>query len=350
MKIAPRNIEQFLQRAPTEVQAILLHGPDRGLVRERSDTIIKNILGTLTDPFQISDIPAESLRRNPERLAEESATLPLMGENKIVRITDVAEKDHKTFKAFVTDGNPNALVIALAGELRGASALRRLFDNTPDLASIGCYPDKAGDIRRLVRDFCSQNKVHVTPDALDYLAVHLGSDRMITRQELEKLVVYLGSGDQITETDAMAVVGDNASHSLNIFAILIADGNQRQLMRTWASLRLEGTTPVQVLRATLRHFQRLHQVVTKIASGGTPSTCINALRPPVHFSIRNSFEHQVRIWKADKLNRAMSILHETEEYCKKTSGLGDVVSSMAFLRILRAAQKINKTKIQSTHH
>ena len=350
MKILPRNIEEFLRQPQTNNRAILLHGPDRGLVRERSDTIIKNTLGTLTDPFQISDIPADKLRKEPQLLEEETATLPLSGNSKIVRVTGVTDKDHRTFETFLPDGSPDTIVLLLAGELRATSPLRRLFDKTSDFASIGCYPDEARDIRRLVQGVCNQNEISVTPEALEYLALYLGSDRMVTRQELEKLVVYLGPGDQITETDAMAVVGDSASHSLNTFAILVADGNQGQLMRTWASLRLEGTSPVQILRATLRHFQRLHHVVSNIAIDSSLSTCINALRPPVHFSIRGSFERQAQTWGPDKLSRAMSILVEAEEYCKKTSGIGDVVSSMAFLRILNAARKISGTTPRTGYH
>ncbi len=350
MKIPPRDIEQFLQQAQTDVRAILLHGPDRGLVKERSDTIIKNRLGNPADPFQLAEIPAGSLRKNPGRLAEESATLPLTGNNKIIRVTDAADKDHKTFKTFLSDGDPNSVVIVLAGELRGTSGLRRLFDSTSNLASIGCYPDEARDIRRLVHEFCDQYNIRVTPEALEYLALHLGSDRMVTRQELEKLVLYLGPADQITEADAMAVIGDSAAHSLNVFAILVADGDQHQLMRTWTSLRLEGTSSVQILRSTLRHFQRLHQVVANVAGGGSPSACIKALRPPVHFSVMDSFERQVRAWHPDKLSRAMSILAEAEERCKQTGGIGDVVSGMAFLRILNAARKIAITKKTHRHH
>ena len=350
MKVPPRNIDQFLGQAQTDFGAILLHGPDRGLVRERSETIIKNILGSPVDPFQLAEIPAENLRKNPENLAQEAATLPLTGNNKVIRVTDAGDKDHKTFRDFLSRGDPNSLVIVLAGELRGTSSLKRLFENTTNLASIGCYPDEAHDIRRLVREFCERHNIRLTSEALEYLALHLGSDRMVTRQELEKLVVYLGPAEEITEADAMAVIGDSAAHSLNVFAMLMADGDQQQLMRTWASLRLEGISPIQMLRATLRHFQRLHQVVTNVAGGGSPSACIKALRPPVHFSVRNSFERQVRAWPTDKLSRAMSILAEAEEYCKKTGGIGDIFSSMAFLRILSAARKITITKPPSRYH
>tara|TARA_Y100000588_G_scaffold387691_1_gene486059 strand:+ start:251 stop:1282 length:1032 start_codon:yes stop_codon:yes gene_type:complete len=342
VKISPRNVDQFLGKIPVDIRAVLLHGPDKGLVRERSDTIVKNTLGNPPDPFQISEIPANDLRKDPERLAAESATLPLAGDNKVIRITDVAEKDQKIFNMFLGENSPNALVLVEAGELRGNSALKRLFDNTSELASIGCYPDEARDIRRLVRDFCEQNKLRVTPDALEYLALYLGSDRMVTRQELEKLLVYLGPTDEITEGDAMAVVGDSAAHSLNVFAILVADGNKSHSMRTWASLRLEGINPVQALRTTLRHFQRLHQVAANVAQGGSSSVCINTLRPPVHFSVKEAFERQVHTWSLDKLSRAMMILAEAEEDCKKGGGVGGVVSSMAFLRIVNAAQRLRR--------
>ena len=147
----------------------------------------------------------------------------------------------------------------------------------------------------------------------------------------------------------MAIVGDTASHSLNAFAILVAEGNHRNLTRTWASLKLQGITPVQALRATLHHFQRLHFVVSSASSGQPPDITMKNLRPPVHFSVRESFRQQVRAWNEATINRAMLILTEAERTCKKTGNVGEVTTSMAFLRISNAAKQQNKSKTH-VHH
>jgi DNA polymerase-3 subunit delta len=328
---------------------VLLHGPDNGLVRERSRILVEAAAGTPPDPFRVSDMSANELRKDPALLMVEAAAVPLTRGTKVIRLRDVTDKDCHTLKAFLATRIVDALIVAEAGELRGKSVLKRLFEEAEDGASIACYQDTAQDIRPLIQDFCQQHHLEVTPRALDYLVQHLGLDRMITRRELEKLVTYMGELRSITEADAMAIVGDSASHSLNSFAVALADGQDRHLARTWTNLRLQGTTPVQALRTTLRHFQRLHYVVTSTALGQPSNTSMERLRPPIHFSVREAFQRQVRIWGADKLSRAMLILTEAETQCKQRGGIGEVVTSMAFLRIINAAKKLAKDS-PGRHH
>lgn len=292
---------------------------------------------------------AAKLRKDPTILADEAATIPLTGGNKVIQITDLTETDGNSLKEGLTNSDQAAFIVAEAGELRGRSILKRLFEESEYAASIACYQDSEKDIRHFLQSFCQQHHLKITPGASEYLVQHLGSDRMVTRQELEKLILYLGQVSTITETDAIAIVGDAASHSLNSFAISIADGNSLNLTRAWANLRLQGITPVQALRATLRHFQRLHFVVSSASSGQPPNITIKKLRPPVHFSVRETFHQQVRTWSADKINRAMLILTEAERACKSTGGAGEITSSMAFLRINNAAKQLSKAATHFHH-
>jgi len=349
LKILPSNVEQLLRQPLPTFRAVLLHGPDNGLVVERSRILVQATAGTPPDPFQLSDISASEIRKDPALLIDEAATFPLTGGCKVVRLRDVTEQDCKTLKAFLVTPLDNVLVLAEAGELRGKSGLKRLFEEADDAASIACYQDVTNTISHFIQAFCEQHHFEVTPRALDYLVQHLGSDRMVTRRELEKLVTYMGENRSISEADAMAIVGDSASHSLNNFAVAVADGSDGHMTRTWTSLQLQGTTPVQALRATLRHFQRLHYVVTSAAFGQPSNISMKSLRPPIHFSVREAFQRQAGLWSADKLSRAMRILTEAEAHCKQKGDVGEVTTSMAFLRIINAAKKINK-EAAPRHH
>jgi len=311
--------------------------------------LVQAVAGLPPDPFQVSDISANELRKDPALLIDEAATFPITGGSKVVRLTEVTDQDSETLKAFLTAGLDNVLLLAEAGELRSKSVLKRLFEEADVAASIACYQDMAKTIRRLIQDFCQQNHLEVAPRALDYLVQHLGSDRMVTRRELEKLVTYMGEDNSISEADAMAIVGDNAVHSLNSFAVALADGSDGYMTRRWTSLQLQGTTAIQALRATLRHFQRLHYVVTSAALGQPSNISMKNLRPPIHFSVREAFQRQVGIWSADKLGHAMLILTEAETHCKKKGAAGEVATNMAFLRIINAAKKLNRDAAQHHH-
>ena len=54
MKFSGRKIQQFLDSPAPDVRAVLLYGPDAGLVRERADGLVRGVAGDLGDPFRVS--------------------------------------------------------------------------------------------------------------------------------------------------------------------------------------------------------------------------------------------------------------------------------------------------------
>ena len=51
----------------------------------------------------------------------------------------------------------------------------------------------------------------------------------------------------------------------------------------------EGESPVSVMRALLRHLQRLHLLAARIAGGGSVDEALRAARPPIFFKQQDSF-------------------------------------------------------------
>ena len=60
-KLAPSRIAAFLQRPDPEIRAVLLYGPDEGLVRERAGIVARTICPDLNDPFRVADLGAAAL-------------------------------------------------------------------------------------------------------------------------------------------------------------------------------------------------------------------------------------------------------------------------------------------------
>ena len=61
MKISPRDAEAFLKSPDPAARAVLVYGPDAGLVRERVEALIKGAAGDLADPFRVADFAAKEL-------------------------------------------------------------------------------------------------------------------------------------------------------------------------------------------------------------------------------------------------------------------------------------------------
>jgi len=341
MKVVARKVEALLQKPGPNLRGALLYGPDQGLVRERADRLAKAIVEDLTDPFRVSDLSAADIKNNPTLLLDEAAALSMTSGKRIVRVRGANDDQVDLFAALFTIEKPLSLVIAEAGELRPRSTLRALFEKHNDAAAVGCYLDDASGIDDLIQDICRTHHLTITPDARRHLVDNLGSDRLVSRRELDKLVLYLGDTRHVTASDVIALVGDNAEISLNNFALALADGDHRQVTRALRRLALEGVTSVQAIRGAMRHLHRLHLVAAQVTSGQKVAQAIGSLRPPVHFTARSAVQRQVLSWSAPKLRKAMSILLEAEIECKsRTSSLSTTIANMAFLRIVNAARRL----------
>ena len=81
VKIETRQAAAFL-RNPAKTRAILLHGDDEGLIRDRGAALTKLIAGTLNDPFQVAELDRDGW----PRLADEMSAISMMGGRRVVRV------------------------------------------------------------------------------------------------------------------------------------------------------------------------------------------------------------------------------------------------------------------------
>src|SRR5947209_11687995 len=97
MRLAPARIAAFLQRPDPEIRAVLLYGPDEGLVRERAEAVARSVCSDLKDPFRVADLTGAGLAADPARLADEAAQLSLIGGRRIVRVRGAGDALAKLF-------------------------------------------------------------------------------------------------------------------------------------------------------------------------------------------------------------------------------------------------------------
>ena len=101
----------------------------------------------------------------------------------------------------------------------------------------------------------------------------------------------------------------------------------------------EGASPIAILRAVIRHFQRLHLAAGHLGAGKSPDQAMAALKPPVFFKARDAFRAQLRRWPIDRLARALDMLTEAELDCKSSGPPPNAVCGRALLRIAQAARR-----------
>ena len=91
MKLATSQINGFLQNPPTSVRAILVFGPDTGLVSERLELLASRIVKDKNDPFSVSLLTGAQIAADPSRLYDEAASMSLVGGRRLVRVQQATE-------------------------------------------------------------------------------------------------------------------------------------------------------------------------------------------------------------------------------------------------------------------
>ena len=338
MKLPPAKLASYLKSPDTGTRAALVYGPDAGLVRERAGKIAAAICPDLDDPFRVADLDAKSVSSDAARLNDEASSMSLTGGRRLVRVRDADDGVGAIFTQFFKAPPPgDAFVVVEGGDLSPRSSLRKTFEGAKDAVAIACYLDGPREIAELAREIMAARNIKVAPAAMQYLSLHLGGDRGISRQEIEKLALYVGDGGTVGEDEAIASVGDSAELTVDEVVFAAADGNAQQLERALNRAFGEGAQAVALLRAELRHFQRLHLAGSRIRAGAPEEDALK-FRPPLFFKLVDRFRQQLRLWPPARAEAAMTALNEAEAQSKTTGLPAETICRAALLRIARGAQ------------
>lgn len=334
----PAQIAAFL-RNPRDCRVVLLFGDDAGMIRDRAETLVRAVAGSLDDPFLVTDLPREEIKH----LTNEAAGLSLMGGRRVVRVRDATDAATEPVLALLKT-KAEALVVLEGPAMASKSKLRTALEAAPDCAAIGCYPEEGRALEETIRETLRANGAGIEPDALTWLTQQLGADRASTRAELEKLALYVGPGNRVDLDAAMTCVGDLAGLSMDDALYAATTGDVATADRALEAAIAEGAAPVQVLRAALGHLQKLHRARLAMEEGGmTAGDAVKGVRPPVFSQKVSAFTRSLSLWPAATLTAAMAALAEAERGCKRTGWPDDALCRNAVLTLARRAVAASRT-------
>jgi DNA polymerase-3 subunit delta len=332
------SIGRTLTHPPKDLVAALIFGPDQGLVRERAETLIRAVVPDLRDPFLIADLDDSVLASDPARLFDEAAAIAMLGGRRVVRVRGAGNSLAKLFERFLDEPTGDALVVVEGGDLSKGPGLRRVFDEAENAVAIACYGDNARDLPDIVRDTLKAAGLSIAPNALDDAASRLGSDRGVTRRELEKLALYAHGQKQVTADDVRAVLGDEAEVRAEEALDAAGQGELKRLDLALERLWVSGTSPIGIVRMAMAHFQRLALARAEMEKGETADGAMKKLRPPIPFMRTASFKGQLNNWDTSRLGDALDLLLETEALCKTTGVPPVTVTARALFNIAALAK------------
>ena len=177
MKIQARQIESFVKNPDPKARVILIYGPDDGLVRERATIIGKSVVPDLNDAFNVSNLTSDEIIEDPARLSDEANAISMMGGDRLIRITNAADKIAPYLKDYLANPSDTALIVIEAGNLTPRSPLRKLCEATDTAAALPCYVDDARNAAGLIRETLLHAGYNCPPEVAGWLANNLTGNK-----------------------------------------------------------------------------------------------------------------------------------------------------------------------------
>lgn len=328
MQLRSNQVEAFLTAPPAGIEAVLIYGLDAGLIRERSKALEAAVLGRNPDPFRLVELDEAALEDEPGALYAEAAAISMLGGKKFVRVrttADVAAGALESYLALRESGaaKPDALVVFEAGDIKNTGKLRKLAEASALAAAISCHPDSDESLETLIDRRMKEAGARLDEDAKQLLLERLGSDRGVSRQEIEKLLAYAGAAAGgpvgIRQEDVRAVVGDSALSDVDHLLDAVLAGDSGEAARLAKRLR-NVENPVRILRSLSFRLDRLGY-----GGGG-------------YGRGQSGGGYHAR-WSPKLIARARTLILEAEIGCKTTGLPAEAVLERTLLQLARGARE-----------
>ena len=312
MKLDARRIPAFL-RDPGAVRIVLLHGEDEGLIRHRAEALTIAVIGQKDDPFRVAWLS----REDHGRLAEEASAIAMMGGRRVVRVRDVGEAVLAAVEQ-AASAPGDSLVVLEAPGIASRSKLRSAVEAMANGAAIACYPEEGKGLQDAIQAGLAEAGISLSRDAMAWMLDRVGTDRAMTRGEIEKLILYAGATRTLDLDDVRACVGDQAAVAFDDAVFAASMGDAELADRSIERALNEGIAPVAVTRGVMGHLGRMHLARAHMADGASAAEAVRLLRPPVFFKRVPDFTRALAAWDAPRLSHAMQETRRVELACKQT--------------------------------
>lgn len=335
-------VDAFLARPQPDVFAVLIYGPDAGLVAERAEKLARQALEGSDDPFALIRLDGDEIASDPGRLSDEARTIALFGGKRAIRVRVGGRSIAAGVEGLLGGPQPDSLTILEAGDLKKNAPLRALCEKSPRAAALPCYPDEAGAREKLIEEELRAAGLTIAPDARALLSSSLGADRLAAREDVRKLCLYAMGQGRVEIDDVAAIVADTAEVGMDEAVDAAFGGRPAEVAATLRSLRATGTPASVTLGAALRHALALHRYRAQVDDGRTARAVVEGAGPQIHFRRKDAVERALGRWRSERLAETVTRLGEAVATGRKSAALGEAAAERALLAIAMEAARATR--------
>ena len=307
----------FLKPDPART-GLLIFGADTMRVALKRQDVIAALIGPAGESeMRLDRISASDLRKDPALLQDAIKAQGFFPGPRVAFVEDATDTLAPLIAAALVEWRPgDAQIIVTAGGLTGKSALKKLFDSHPNAFCAGLYDDPPS--REEIESALAQaGLTKIDREA----ATDLGNlaralDPGDFRQMLEKIALYkYGDDTPLTPTEVAALAPATIEAEVDDLMAAVADGRGAEIAPLMRRLEGQGTAPVTLCIAAMRHFKALHAAACD--PGGISAGIAKARGVP--FKAREAMQRQASGWGMHKLETALALLVETDLTLRSSS-------------------------------
>lgn len=312
MKLNTRDAAAYFKKPDPTRAGILIYGADAMRVATRRKDVLTGLVGPQAEEeMRLTRMNGAELRKDPALLLDSIKAQGFFPGPRATFVEEATDGLADLFANALNDWqNGDAQLVVTANQLTAKSALRKVFENHPNVYAVGIYDDPPGR-DEIEAALSAAGLVNVSRESMDALvALSRALDPGDFRQTVEKIGLYKrGDETPLSVLDIDACAPQSTEADLDEVLNIVADGRARELAPILRRLYAQGVQPVGLCIGALRHFRTLHSASSD--PGGAASG-VGRLRPPVFGPRRDAIVRQASNWGRSKLEDAISELISTD--------------------------------------
>jgi DNA polymerase-3 subunit delta len=302
---------RYFARPDPGKPALLIFGADPMRVAIKRQDVIAALIGPQGESeMRLTRIPAADLRKDAALLSDAIKAQGFFPGPRVAFVEDATDSLAATLTNALQDWRAgDATIIVTAGGLTAKSALKTLFEKHPTALCIGLYDDPPS--REEIEEALKKaGLTAIDREAMtDLTALARSLDPGDFRQTLEKIALYkYRDTSPLTAAEIAALAPATVETEVDDLIAAVADRKPEAIGPLLRRLEAQGTLPVGLCIATMRHFRALHAAVSE---PGGAAAALGRMRG-INYKARDAMIRQAGNWSQKKLEDAIAHLVETD--------------------------------------
>jgi DNA polymerase III subunit delta len=319
--IAHHDADRYVLRPSSAHYLFLIFGPDQGRRSERSQTLMRSLLGVERDTQQPIDLSGDEIAADPYILADEAHAGDMFSAaRRVIRVGVGGKSILHGLDLLVRAPPADCIILLEAGDLRRDASLRKWFDQQSIAASIECRADDTKDIQKLIDTELKLANLTIDPNTRESLGAMLGEDRMASRSALTKLILYAHGQTTITNKHLNEILHDESVLSIDAVISALFSGRPTQVTELFQKALQNGIDINVIIAAALRYASALHRGRIEIESGAAFDDSLQViLRQFNGFNRKPEIASHLRDVDRNKMQMIISALSEITKTTRQTN-------------------------------